>query len=166
MMWEGKVDKALAEEHAINDRYNGAVRNPWDECECGSHYSRAMSSFGVFPAACGFEYDGPRQTMAFSPRVHPEKFQAAFLAAQGWGSYAQAYAGNGLSARLELRHGKLDLRQLALVLPAAGQTGNFTATVGSRTVPVTTTIADRRATLTFPQGLHLAEGETLELAVK
>jgi len=165
MMWEGKVDKALAEERAINDRYNGATRNPWDECECGSHYSRAMSSYGVFPAACGFEYDGPKQAMAFSPRVHPENFQAAFLAAQGWGSFSQKADANGLTAGLDLRHGQLALKQLALALPAGNTGANVTATVGGQPVEVASSVAGNRVTLAFSEGLHLASGETLEVNI-
>jgi non-lysosomal glucosylceramidase len=166
MMWEGQVDKALAEERAINDRYNGATRNPWDECECGSHYSRAMSSYGVYVAACGYEYDGPKGTMAFAPRVHPENFQGAFTAAEGWGSFRQKVDANGFTAALDLRHGKLALKQLALVLPAGNTAANVTATVAGKSVPVTSTLADRRVTLAFPQGLRLAQGQTLEVALR
>jgi non-lysosomal glucosylceramidase len=166
MMWEGQVDKALAEERTINDRHNGAVRNPWDECECGSHYSRAMASFGVYVAACGFEYDGPKGTMAFAPRVHPEDFQGAFLAADGWGSFRQKAGANGFTASLDLRHGKLALKQLALVLSAGNNGAPVSATVAGKPVRVTATVVDRRVTLAFPQGLHLAQGQSLEIALR
>jgi hypothetical protein len=165
MMWEGQVDKALAEERTINDRYNGATRNPWDECECGSHYSRAMSSYGVFPAACGFEYDGPKQTMAFAPRVHPENFRAAFVAAQGWGSFSQKADTNGLTAALDLRHGQLALKQLALALPAGNAGTSVTATIGGNPVKVASSVTGNRVTLAFSEGLHLASGQTLEVGV-
>jgi non-lysosomal glucosylceramidase len=166
MMGEGQVDKALAEERTVNDRYNGAVRNPWDECECGSHYSRAMSSYGVYVAACGYEYDGPKGTMAFAPRVNPDHFQGAFTAAEGWGSFRQKADASGFTAALDLRHGRLALKQLALVLPAGKSAAHATATVAGKSVPVTSTLADRRVTLAFPQGLRLTEGQTLEVALR
>jgi non-lysosomal glucosylceramidase len=166
MMWEGQVDKALAEVRSINDRYNGAKRNPWDECECGSHYSRAMSGYGVFIAACGYEYDGPKGTMAFAPRVHPEDFQAAFTAAEGWGRFSQKTDADGLTVTLDLRHGHLKLNQLALMLPAGKNAAHVTATVAGHAAPVTFTQADGRVTLVFSSGLHLAEGEPLQISLR
>ena len=67
MIWEGMVQEGLAIERAIHDRYHASRRNPWNEVECGDHYVRAMASYGVFLAACGYEYHGPRATWP-SPR--------------------------------------------------------------------------------------------------
>ena len=62
MLWEGMVMEGLAIARAIHDRYHPARRNPWNEVECGDHYARAMASYGVFLAACGYEYHGPKAT--------------------------------------------------------------------------------------------------------
>ena len=166
MMWEGQVDKALAEERAINDRYAGDKRNPWDECECGSHYSRALSSFGVFTAACGFEYDGPAQSMAFAPRIHPDEFRAAFLAAHGWGTFSQKAADGALTAKLDLKHGSLSLKQLALIAPAGADGKNVSATIGGRPVQLISSIAKRRVTIVFASPIELKEGQALEVALR
>ncbi len=76
-----------------------------------------MASYGVFVALCGFEYHGPRGTMAFAPRLTPENFRSAFTAAEGWGTYAQTQEDNGFRASLELKYGKLELNQLTFTLP-------------------------------------------------
>src|SRR5262249_9194722 len=48
MIWEGLVEEGLAITRMAHDRYHAAKRNPWNEIECGDHYARAMSAFGVF----------------------------------------------------------------------------------------------------------------------
>ena len=69
MIWEGMVTEGLAVTRAVHDRYHPSRRNPWNEVECGDHYARSMASYGVFLAACGFEYHGPKGHLGFAPRV-------------------------------------------------------------------------------------------------
>ena len=89
MIWEGMVQEGLAVTRAIHDRYHPSRRNPWNEVECGDHYARSMASYGVFLAACGYEYHGPKRHLAFAPRLSPENFRAAFTTAEGWGTFSQ-----------------------------------------------------------------------------
>jgi non-lysosomal glucosylceramidase len=166
MMWKGEVDRALTEMKTLNERFDAAKRNPWDECECGSHYSRSMASYGVFTAACGFEYDGPKGAMAFAPRVQPENFKAAFTSAQGWGSFSQKYDGTGLDATLALRYGQLRLKTLSLIVPSQNQTAGATAQVNGKSVPVTSSRIGNRITITFSTDLHLSAGQNLKIAIK
>jgi len=90
MIFEGLVQEGMAVTRSIHDRYHASKRNPWNEIECGEHYARSMASYGVYLAACGFEYHGPRfirrtkmarlthangshirnSTMLFASRIH------------------------------------------------------------------------------------------------
>ena len=72
MMSEGLVDQSLAVVNAIHSRYDAAKRNPYNEIECSDHYARAMSSHGVFLAASGYAYHGPRGHLGFAPKITPE----------------------------------------------------------------------------------------------
>jgi hypothetical protein len=166
MMWEGLVDKALVEVRTIEDRYNGAKRNPWNECECGSHYSRAMAGYGVFVAASGFEYNGPQGTMAFAPRVSPEDFKAAFTSAEGWGSFRQKYETPGVNASLALGYGKLSLKSLSLIVPPGNQGKNTTVSLAGKDVPISASLMDNRLTINFTDGLNMTEGQNLDIAIK
>ena len=119
MLWEGMLTESLAVTLAIHDHYHPSRRNPWNEVECGDHYARSMASYGVFLAACGFEYHGPRQHIGFAPRLTPENFKAAFTSAEGWGTFAQQLESAALKAEVQLRWGKLKLRTLALEIALA-----------------------------------------------
>ena len=165
MMWDGLVDKALAEIKTLQTRHDGAKHNPWNECEAGSHYSRSMSSYGVFTAACGFEYDGPKGAMAFAPRVNPQNFKAAFTSAGGWGSFSQKYAGNGLDATVDVGYGKLRLKTLSLILPSGSQAQGAKAQVDGKDQPVTFSRKGDRIALDFAPDLQMTTGQSLSITI-
>ncbi|MEP4078393.1 GH116 family glycosyl-hydrolase [Haloferula sp.] len=119
MIYEGKpdsdeVERGLAVARAIHDRYGAVKRNPYNEIECGDHYSRAMAAYGVFLAVSGFEYHGPKGEIGFAPRLTPEDFRAAFTAAEGWGSYSQTIGQKQMEAKLKLNNGSLSLQTIRL----------------------------------------------------
>ena len=124
-----------------------------------------MSSYGVFTAACGFEYDGPKGTMAFAPRVGPQNFKAAFTSAEGWGSFSQKVAGNGLYATVAVRYGKLRLKTLSLILPSGSQTQGAKAEVDGDEKPVTLSRKGDRIALDFASDLHMTTGQSLNIAI-
>jgi uncharacterized protein (DUF608 family) len=47
LMFEGKIDKGLDIVRVCRDRYDGTIRNPFNEYECGHWYARALSSYGL-----------------------------------------------------------------------------------------------------------------------
>ena len=165
MMWDGQVDKALAEVKSLQDRYDGSKRNPWDECECGSHYSRSMASYGVFTAACGFEYDGPKGTMAFAPRVNPGDFKAAFTSAEGWGSFSQKVTGAGMDASVALHYGKLRLKTLSLVPPAGSHAAGAQAQLNGKALACSFRQKDGRVALDFASDLMMKAGDSLDITL-
>jgi uncharacterized protein (DUF608 family) len=82
---EQMVDEGLAIVKATRSRYDGRLRNPWNEYECGSYYARAMSSYALLIALSGFHYSAPRRTLSLDPRLDLEPFSCFFSTASGWG---------------------------------------------------------------------------------
>lgn len=165
MLWEGMVREGLAIVRAIHDRYHPSRRNPWNEVECGDHYARAMAGYGVYLAACGYEYHGPKGHLGFAPRLSPADFRAAFTTAQGWGAFSQQLTADALHAAVDLKWGRLRLSTLALSLPPARTAKAVRTTLAGR--PVATTFAQQgtRLILAFSAGVTVQEGQTLAAAV-
>jgi non-lysosomal glucosylceramidase len=164
MLWEGMVTEGLAITRAVHDRYHPSRRNPWNEVECGDHYARSMASYGVFIAACGFEYHGPKQHLGFAPRLTPENFKSAFTSAEGWGTFAQQQEVGSLKAEVRLRWGRLKLRTLSLAM-AQGAASSASALLGTRPVPVKLSREGRRVSLTFGEVIEIAAGDSLTIRV-
>ena len=148
MMWEGMVTEALAATRVIHDRYDGRLRNPYNEVECSDHYARAMASYGTYLAACGFECHGPRGHIGFAPRVGAPNFKAAFTAAEGWGTYTQMRTDATLQAGIELKQGRLRVRTIALCAEGNPPT-QVKVTVGDEAVPATMALQGTRVVITL-----------------
>ena len=169
MVWEGHdqsdlLQYGLAISRAIHDRYSARYRNPYNEVECSDHYSRAMASYGVYQAVCGFECDGPNGRIGFAPRLTPEDFRAAFTAPQGWGTYEQKLEAGRIRVRLTVHSGRLMLRSLALTVPKAGLRA-LRATSDAIGISRVEQKAERFV-LHTDRELAIAEGERVEVRVE
>lgn len=69
LMMAGKVNEGLDIVRACRDRYDGRVRNPFNEYECGHWYARAMSSYGLIQGLTGLRYDAVDQTLYVDSKV-------------------------------------------------------------------------------------------------
>ena len=163
MLWEGLVQEGLAVERAVHDRYHASKRNPWNEVECGDHYARSMASYGVFLAACGFEYNGPKGQIGFAPRLTPESFRAPFTAAEGWGTYSQKSEGGGQRAEIAVKWGQLKIRTLALAVPKAPV--SVRVKIADKVVNATVAYQNGKVTVTIPDGVTLTAGQALEISL-
>jgi uncharacterized protein (DUF608 family) len=79
------VNEGLQIVRTARDRYDGSVRNPFDEYECGHWYARAMSSYALLQALSGARYDAVEKVLYLSPAVKGD-FKAFFCTATGFGS--------------------------------------------------------------------------------
>lgn len=164
MVWEGMLTEAFVMCRAVHDRYHPALRNPYNEVECGDHYARAMASWGVFLALAGFEYHGPRGHIGFAPRIAPERFRAAFTAAEGWGTFAQERDGETQAAHIEVRWGRLRARSMAFAVPGVWPRAWVEVTKDGIEFPARCRMdAQGRVTIELEQELVLAAGERLDV---
>jgi len=162
MIWEGMVMEGLAVERAVHDRYHASRRNPWNEIECGDHYARSMASYGVYLAACGFEYNGPQQYIGFAPKLTPDDFKCAFTAAEGWGSYSQEIENGRLTATIAMRWGKLPLKSITLENASAN---SVQVVLAGKSAPARLTLDGRRVLITLIQPVEIAANATLKIII-
>jgi uncharacterized protein (DUF608 family) len=166
MIWEGMLTEGLAITRAVHDRYHASRRNPWNEVECGDHYARSMASYGVFLAACGFEYDGAKGHIGFAPKLMPENFKAAFTAAEGWGTYEQRREADSQSHSIRVRHGQLRLLSVAIELGANAQLQSISAKVAGNSVPAKSDQVGLRLLVTFDHDHVVTLESPFELQLK
>ncbi|MBN2377876.1 MAG: hypothetical protein JXD22_15875 [Sedimentisphaerales bacterium] len=85
LMIEGMVDKGLDIVRACRDRYDGRIRNPFNEYECGHWYARAMASYGLIQGLTGARYDAVDKILYIDSRIG-SNFKSFLATADGFGS--------------------------------------------------------------------------------
>lgn len=85
MIMEGMIEEGLQIVKAVRSRYDGSVRNPWNEYECGSYYARAMASYALLGALSGFRYSAVDETLRLTPRL-TGKMKVFFSTATAFGT--------------------------------------------------------------------------------
>jgi uncharacterized protein (DUF608 family) len=160
MISEGLAEEGLAVSRAIHDRYDGHLRNPYNEIECSDHYSRAMASYGAFIAASGYESHGPQGYLGFSPKVRDgDTFKCAFTAAGGWGSYEENAERGTLNAELTVKWGEVKVETLGLEFPEGVTT--VTATLDGEPVSALLETVNGKRRAVFDQVVELRPGQVL-----
>jgi uncharacterized protein (DUF608 family) len=69
LIFRGHVQEGLDIVRTCRDRYDGTVRNPFDEYECGHWYARALSSYALLEALTGVRYDAVDKILYVDSKV-------------------------------------------------------------------------------------------------
>jgi uncharacterized protein (DUF608 family) len=107
---EGFAKEGLTIVKALRSRYDGRIRNPWNEYECGNYYARAMASYALLGALAGFRYSAVEQTLWFGPQLAIRPFKTFFSTASGCGTIQL----DDHELRVQLLEGVLPLEKLVL----------------------------------------------------
>jgi uncharacterized protein (DUF608 family) len=110
LMRMGHVQEGLEVVRVCRDRYDGRVRNPFNEYECGHWYARAMSSYALLFGLSGARYDAVEKVLYLEPRI-PGDFRCFFAAETGYGTVGIRKG----KPYYEAKAGTLDIRQIAYV---------------------------------------------------
>ena len=110
LIYSNYVDEGLEIVKAIQDRYDGYKRNPFEHDESGVHYARAMSSWSVLLALSGFQYDGVKDKMKFNPKINENNFYTFWSTGNAWGSFEIKNS----EAILKVEFGSLELEEFSL----------------------------------------------------
>jgi hypothetical protein len=81
----GLVAEGVEVVRVCRDRYDGRIRNPFNEYECGHWYARAMSSYGLLQALSGARYDAVEKVLHLRPAIKGD-FRCFLSTATGYGT--------------------------------------------------------------------------------
>jgi hypothetical protein len=81
----GLVAEGLDVVRTCRARYDGRVRNPFDEYEYGHWYARAMSSYALLEAMSGARFDAVEKILYLKPAIKGD-FRSFLSTATGYGT--------------------------------------------------------------------------------
>ncbi len=108
LMLMGHAKEGLDIVRYCRDRYDGRVRNPFNEYECGHWYARAMSSYGLLQGLTGIRYDAVTKTLYVNSQIGD--FTCFISTATGFGT-VQYKAGK---ASVQTAFGQIDVKHIVI----------------------------------------------------
>ena len=109
LIMTGHVDEGLEIVRTARSRYDGRVRNPFNEYECGHWYARAMSSYALLQALSGARYDAVEKVLYLTSAVEGD-FRAFLSTATGYGTVGV----RGGEPFVEVRSGTIAVDEIRL----------------------------------------------------
>lgn len=106
LMLLGEVEKGLEIVRTCRKRYDGSVRNPFNEYECGHWYARAMASYGMLQGLTGVRYDAIDKTLYIDSKIGD--FTTFLSTEKGFGSVSLK---NGTPS-LDVLYGKIEVKRI------------------------------------------------------
>lgn len=85
LMTEGMTEEGLDIVKTCRSRYDGTVRNPFNEYECGHWYARAMASYALLYGLTGIRYDAVEKTLYINSTTK-KNFRSFICTAGGYGT--------------------------------------------------------------------------------
>lgn len=107
LMMKGMVEEGLEIVRICRDRYDGRLRNPFNEYECGHWYARAMSSYALIQGLTGARYDAVEKVLYLKPTINRD-FRSFLCTATGYGTIGIK---NG-KPFIEVKHGKIPVKSI------------------------------------------------------
>ncbi len=114
LMMHGLVQEGLDIVRLCRARYDGRIRNPFNEYECGHWYARAMASYAMLQGLTGARYDAVEKRLILKPSI-PGDFRAFLSTATGYGTVGVREG----KPFVEVRQGKIEIARIDYV-PCGG----------------------------------------------
>lgn len=115
---------------------------------------------------CGFEYHGPRGYIAFSPRLSPEDFKAAFISAEGWGAFSQTRQSDTQTECIRLHWGMLTLKEMAFDLPSGKTAQKVQFMARGQISEISYRMAQNRVIISLAQPVKCLAGQDVQIKVE
>lgn len=114
LIYKGFLKEAAEILDAIEERYDGIKRNPFNHLECGHHYARALACWGILISWLGFWQDNIKKEIYFRPIIFKNKLKIFFSSGIGWGVYSYKLLPGREIFEISVIHGFLELKKIFL----------------------------------------------------
>eukprot|EP00052_Salpingoeca_macrocollata_P015767 m.125929 g.125929 ORF g.125929 m.125929 type:complete len:221 (-) comp19802_c0_seq1:33-695(-) len=158
----GLTGSALQVLSDVRTQYDGTRRSPWNEIECGDHYTRQMGGFALFEIASGQLWDGPNGTLTYGPLLEAANFSGFSIVVGGWGQFKQVITGEKTTCSIVCAYGVFNFKKLRILSQLKSATVTIAGKVVKCTVTQDTEYGKQYLACTFADFVQVNSGDTLQ----